>query len=380
MRRFLTIVALIGSFSFFGGGHATAGLFSTEGLDPAFCKIKTVRQTVVYIDDTMMIDGRIEWAQKISEKLKATLTPGERVAVVRLSAETGESSELWAGCWPNFSPEQREKLESQTYFFSESPTKSLEDQQRFFLHDLGAAFTKVYAAAKRPESEVRFDAANPRKKQILRALTSDDGRFSNSLTNIRAIVYSDLMENSDLGSVYKPAEDQKTNFASRLGSRFNRGIFYAFGVATDVNGGEALPEHAKAFWQSALRSMSASIGGFGADLNVPNAIPIERADYQLNLKFDDQELPGKLYMLIDRDGNLIDSQIGFNRLSISGLTGTFVGDGDKYKLDGSTIGGIATSSPSEMVHLSGSASAPSGELGVQGTKYVFDLTAKRLKN
>ncbi len=77
-------------------------LFDNYGLDATYCQQPTVRSTVVYIDDMMMADGQTEWATKLGVKLRATLTPGERVTVVRLSPGSGQSKEYWSGCWPDY--------------------------------------------------------------------------------------------------------------------------------------------------------------------------------------------------------------------------------------------------------------------------------------
>ena len=81
---------------------ASAQLFGTDSLDPKFCQNNAYRQTVVYVDDMMMIDGRTEWATKLADKLRATLAPGERTTVVRMSPAEGASKELWSGCWPAY--------------------------------------------------------------------------------------------------------------------------------------------------------------------------------------------------------------------------------------------------------------------------------------
>jgi hypothetical protein len=84
-----------------------ASLFGSEGLDAAWCEKPNPRQTVVYIDDMMMAEGRTDWASKLSTKLRATLAPGERVTVVRLSPRSGQSKEMWAGCWPGLTEADR---------------------------------------------------------------------------------------------------------------------------------------------------------------------------------------------------------------------------------------------------------------------------------
>lgn len=351
-------------------------LFDTEGLDPAFCQQAAVRQTVVYIDDMMMAAGQTDWAKKLETKLRATLTPGERVTVVRLSPGPGQSKEYWSGCWPSYSPEQRAKIAGQTYILSASPLTKLGDQQRYFFHDFGAALTSIYSESKRPPDEVRFNAAHAPQKQVLRALASDEGRFSNAQTTIRAILYSDMAENSDLGSVFQPA--QKVSYGQKLGSYLRRGVFYGFGLGEDVSGDPGFAEQARSFWTAALKSMSATVAGIGSDLNVPNTLPVRAYGSAVVLDFDGQELDGRLSLLTGEDGNLVDSWIGISRLGTAALTGTFRCQADgRCRLDSATTNGIATNSPTETVVLTGTSKAMTGHLGVKEQGLLYPLKTEQ---
>jgi hypothetical protein len=356
-----------------------AALFSSDRLDPAFCNLKTVRQTVIYIDDMMMVDGTSEWALKINAKLKASLMPGERVTVVRLSPANARSDEIWTGCWPNYTDDQRARFAKETYLLSRNPLDTIGDQQKFFINEFGTALTKIYLNAKRPDASVRFSVSQPPQKQILRALASDEGRFSSSPTTIRAIIYSDMMENSDLATVFKPPPDPMPNYSDKLGSHLRRSVFYAFGVAEDVTNGQSVQDTAKAFWGTALKMLNSTLGGFGADLNVSNQIPVSESAYSLQLNFD-ETLDGKMSLLVDVDGYLVDSWIGFSRLSIAGLSGTFRCQDGTCKLDGATSSGIATNSPTELVRLSGKASNMDGDLGIAGKNTMLFVLKATLPN
>lgn len=377
-RLALQVAAMLVGFAI---SPAHAQLFSSGGLDATFCKTKPVRQTVVYIDDMLMVDDRTDWAQKIIGKLRASLSPGERTTVVQLSPAGGRSTEIWVGCWPAFTAEQKaEVAKAGPYILKKNPLDGLEQQQGFFARDFVAAVSKIYFSSKRPSSAVMFTADKAPKKQILRALASDEGRFSNSTITVRAVVYSDMAENSDLGSVFKPSPDKQVNYAEKLGTHLRKSVFYIFGVGEAVTGRQSMQESAKAFWTGALRMMSATVGGFGADLNVPNGIPVRSWLYVLTLKMGDQEVDGKLSLLTDSDGNIVDSWLGFNRLNISGLTGTFRCISGGCKLDGATTTNLTTTSDTEAVILSGKPERLSGELGVKGTKIMFPMTAVQPNN
>lgn len=358
---------------------ARADLFASGGLDQSFCKTRAVRQTVVYVDDMIMIDGKTDWAQKLISKLKASLSPGERTTVVRLSPGEGTSAEIWSGCWPAFTEEQKaEIVKHEPYILQKNPLDGLSEQQSFFGRDFVAAVSKIYFDAKRPSTDVVFPSGKPPKKQIIRALASDEGRFSNSPTTLRAVIYSDMIENSDLGSVLGPQPDKPINYADKLGTHLRKGMFYAFGVASDVSDGQAVQETARAYWSHALKDMSASVGGFGADLNIPNGIPVKTWSYSLTLQEGDQELDGKASILTDGDGNVVDSWIGFNRLDISGLKGTFQCNDDTCRLDGVTTSRLVTNeSDAETVALTGKVARLTGQIGVKGTKIMFPITAVR---
>jgi len=355
-------------------------LFDNYGLDASYCQQPTVRSTVVYIDDMMMADHQSEWAVNLAAKLRATLTPGERASVVRLSPGSGQSKEYWSGCWPDYPAAKRAELAQQTYILQQNPVDKIADQQKYFLRDLGAALTRIYLDSKRPPGEVRVAADNPPQKQILRALASDEGRFSNSPTTIRAIVYSDMAENSDLGSVFRPVPKDPPDYGQKLGSYLRRGVFYDYGMGADVRGDPAFLETARAFWNAALRSMAATVIGLGADLNVPNTLPLRGYSWPVTLLFDGQPLDGRLSLLVGEDGNLVDSWLGISRLGSAAIGGTFrcAGQADiGCRLQAETSAGIATNAPSELLTLSGSARALSGTLGIRGQNTTFSIKTEQ---
>lgn len=361
-------------------GRAAAQLFGAEGLDPAFCKLNQVRQTVVYVDDMMMVDGETGWATRLLEKLRGSLTPGELVTVVRLSPATGRSEEEWHGCWPSLSEAARARAARGVYLFQANPASRIDTQQRFFARDFGGALTRIYTSAKRPAAEARIDAANPPHKDIVRALASDGGRFSDARLTIRAILYSDLAENSDLGSVYTPLPVPFPDLGERLGTYLRHAVFYDYGLATDIGGGEDLPERIRAFWSAAWRSMAAVPAGLGSDLNVPNVLPVTARTFDVSLAFGGDTLDGKLALLAGADGELVDSWIGISRLPDAGVSGTFrcadASGGPRCRLDGTTSSGVATSSRSETLTLSGPRDGKlAGQLGVPGTSYLYRITA-----
>ena len=355
---------------FLGGGAA--------GLDPRFCEARAIRQTVVYVDDMVMQDGQTDWAVKLYNKLKATLVPGERLSVVELQPARGISNEVWSGCWPNYSEAERTRLGQQTSFFSANPLKALDRQQTFFGIAFSGALSTIYDAHKR--REVQIDAADPPRKAILAALASDEGRYTHSDVTVRAIVYSDLAENSELGSVYKPLPNPMPSLGKRLGTSLVGSVFYGFGLGRGVAMSETVGETTRAFWTAALGSMNAAIGGLGSDLNGVNAMPVEARAYQVELHEDGQELTGRLSLLVDAEGGLVDSWLQVSRLSTAALSGTMRCQGKAgaaCAVAATTSHGIISDSRAETVTLRGDAAGPlSGHIGVRGSEVMFPLSAQ----
>ena len=214
---------------------AHASMFGANGLDPKFCQIPTERQTVIYIDDTVMQPGSVTWVSDLENKLEGTLTPGEKVTLVRLSPLSATTVELWSACWPDYPADQKAKLSDGMFLFTSNPLTDLKNQQAIFIDELLAKITSIYIATKDLPGEATVDGGHPREKQIVEALSSDSARFTEDDLTSRIIVYSDLAENSDLGSAFVPPPVPFPNIGQKLGLQFHNSIFYFFGVGADVS-------------------------------------------------------------------------------------------------------------------------------------------------
>jgi hypothetical protein len=376
---FLRVITTLFLIAFSWSAHAQgAQLFGSTGLDPSFCQQKTFRQTVVYVDVLTLQQGQTAWAVDLEGKLKATLTPGERVTVVELLPTNGTSQQIWSQCYPDYSPEMKAQIAKKTYFFSGNPLNSLTTQQGFFMNGFGSALTKIFADAAKVSHSLNDDATQPRSAEIIEALASDGARFSQSPDTVRAIVYSNLAQNSSLGNVFAKISPPPDDFGQKLGTYFRHGIFYFFGVGTSIINDETYLADSKVFWTSAMTSMDSPVEGFGSDLNIPNEVPIASYQYDLHLNFNGTPLTGKASFLVDADGNLIDSWVGISRLTIVGVSGTFICSGSNNTnctLTATTNGGLTTKSATEDLVMNGDdTSSLKGTDGVQGA-VTFPITA-----
>lgn len=370
--------------------HAAGGMFGGgTTLDASYCKLDPPRQTVVYLDDTDMIRDKVEWARTIQQKLQQTLMPGERTTVVELSPTNGQSKEIWSGCWPGVTQKQAAAMASEHHFFSNDPMAALKEQQGFFERDFGTAATKVYKTGVRAAEEVAIDPTNPPKKSLVRSLASDGARYSSEHGTVRAILYSDLAENSELGSVYKAMPD-KLDFGNALGVNLHRSVFYVFGVGSTIKDGGETADNIRKFWTLAFASMAADVAGMGSDLNIPNAVPEDGMTYEVSLQDAGNELHGRMSILMDHDGRLVDSWIGITRLHSVLLNGYWrcSVDTKQCELSASTAGPLVTDSKSENLvlkrtnegaSLNGGADVLHGTIGVPGSGVNLPVTAKLTK-
>ena len=384
--KYLLLAALtLAPFSL-GAPSQAEGLFGgSNKLDPSFCNQHDIRQTIIYVDDTILVSGQNDWLHAIYNKLTATLVPGERTTLVELSPSTGQSTERWTGCWPAYTPAETAKLASESHIFSTSPLTNLKAQQGFFARDLGVAVEKIEQAHARLASQVMIDPSNPPRQSIIRTLASDGARYSHTNETIRAILYSNLAENSDLGSVFKSLPDPAVDYGTKLGTFLRRSVFYVFGVGIGIKGDGSMQDSIRAFWTAAFQSMAANIGGMGTDLNVPNVVPVAAHNFDLLLKDGSTTLNGRLSLLTGSDGTLVDSWLGIVRLRTAALNGTYIcngpADAPSCTFQATTSGGVVTMSPSETVSLSShDSSTMTGTIGVQGSNVNLPLAADSVKN
>jgi hypothetical protein len=383
--KHLLLAAVALALVAFGTPSKAEGLFGgSNALDPSFCNQHSIRQTIIYVDDTMLVIGQNDWLRSIYGKLTATLTPGERTTLVELSPSTGQSTERWTGCWPAYTPADTAKLASQSHIFSTSPLANLKTQQGFFARDLGIAVANIEKVHARAAPQVMIDPDNPPHQSIIRALVSDGARYSHTQETIRAILYSNLVENSDLGSVFQPLPNPPVDYGTKLGAFLRRSVFYVFG-ATNIKGDGSAQDTIRAFWTAALQSMAANIGGMGTDLNVPNVVPTVALNFNLLLKDGSSTLNGRLSLLTANDGTLVDSWLGIVRLRSAALNGTYICSGPtdtpSCTLQATTVGGVVSKSPSEAVNLS-SRDSPTmtGTIGVPGSSVNLPLAADPVTN
>lgn len=386
--------------NFFAGLIAISLLFTVRaGASPfghddedysSFSKVKCQRQTIILVDDRLMTEGQTHWGELMINTLFSSLMPSEPVTVIRLKTETGISEQIWSGCFPDYSEAEKTQKSKETSWFSKPWDKVLATQQAAFRQDFGSALGKIYTEGKRAASLVSVDPANPPQTQLLRAIKDATSRFDSSRGPIfRTILYSDMLENSDLGNSLKsgtPSDNLK--IVSTVGLNLQQTVLYAYGVGSTFAGGNN-KESTRAFWDGVLDAGMAHVAGFGSDLAVQAGVPIGAVKYEFAIKIDNDTRNGMMRILYDHDGRMIDS------LAVAGASlRSMISDGSytcstdgKCKVEGRLPRGLVTENAAhdpaliETLTMSGSREILKGTIGVAGAtfkggKAEFEITAK----
>lgn len=348
-----------------------------------FCEVSADRETIIYIDDTMMVEGSTAWAERIDAKLLSSLMPSERVTLLRLSPEQGRVSEIWTGCWPAYSQEQQEKLEAETYLLQKHPLKVLETQQQVFRQGFGNGLSQIYTAAMRPAG------ASPSTvvpKQIIRALAADEGRFGRRAANLRVVIYSDMVENSEYGIA--PDSDStaaSAEIAKQLGLNLQHAMVYAFGFGDTGNSSGLSLENTRAFWAAFTDGAKGHLVALGSELTAPATLPVAIHSYDVEASVQDRTVIGRMHLAANADGELQDSYITFGSAVSSLISGELLCQADgTCVLDAVTTTGTLTTTPEEHIALRGTIDVLTGNIGFEGEELVdgqpavFPLSAKRI--
>jgi uncharacterized Zn-binding protein involved in type VI secretion len=385
MHKFLKLQLIAGLASATLTTGASAAIFGGDGLDiKKFCETAAPRQTVAYIDTRILIDGDQRWAEQLMSKLTSSLMPSEVVTLVGLDTERGQSTEVWSGCYPDYSPERLETLKKEGGgFFSGDPVKALKEQQGLFKTQLGAALGKLLTDNMRPAQAVEINPAAPPQKQIIRALASDEARLENRTGENRVILYSDMIENSDLGMALTAKDKAGEAAASTLGLNLQNASLYAYGALSTLKSRGPEAEKAEKYWAGFFHSADAQLIAFAPELGMSASTPVEALHYEISVSVAGNQRLGRMSLFVDRNGAVHDSYI---TLSSSGRSyikgGTFLCKGETCQLEGETPEPVVTTDGHAMLKAGGTRDALKGQLSLEGAKLpdgspaTFAMTAK----
>ncbi|NJB68330.1 hypothetical protein GGQ74_002003 [Desulfobaculum xiamenense] len=348
---FLLMGAPINAHALLGSGIPDLGAFKGQN---------SVRQTLVYIDTTMMIDGDVTWAKRIDSKLAGSLMPGEKLVILGLDPSKCMVEEVWTGYWPDYPPDEITRLKEgrglMNTLFSEDPLEQLPEQQQFFRNQVGAALGKIYEQGK-------TEALRDKHKSVMSSLAADEDRMYEPGMATRVILYSGMGD---------------PEASSALSLDLGNAVFYVFGVKDQVRN--------KATWEELFLHDNGLLVAFGSDLEIASGAPVFVKRYDLEFATTKNEFMGEMVLMATPDGKLQDSYATLRSVEeprMSVLKGICKINGSTIKIHAKTASGLATKEADELFELAGPIHGNlTGRIGHPGYKIqntnqfaVFKLTA-----
>lgn len=275
------------------------------------------RETIFYIDSGKMEFSspndlkKANWYTQFEKGLRSNMLPSEKLAIVLMKSERGETEDLWAGCWPGYTTQQlKEQKEANTggfmkYMFGKDINKLLQDDLDIFLNWMRKSMLKT-------ENESPGNSTG----NYVRALAGDEARFRGEKA-VRVIVYGGMGEESDIASV-AGGDKSAREAAKRFKLKLNGASFYVYGVEPGAE-----REAAEEFWDAFIHEKGGYLAHFAPGLQLPEKPPVVFERIEVEIKSTRGPRPGVITVAADDSGKLQDSFIEIAGLLRSKLTGKF---------------------------------------------------------
>lgn len=393
MKNNKLFIIVITGFTLLMASTTSAG-FGGENLKISqFCDTPSPRQTLIYIDEKTLVKDQTQWAKDLISKLSVNLMPSEPVTLIKLATETGESQQLWQACYPDYSPTQRNEITTKQSalipsVFTSNPIDALPQQQAIFKSQLAGALEQLLKQSGRDLSTVQINPASPPNKQIMLALINDAPRFDPAHGAIRAIIYSDMIEKSDLGSSLTSNPAEATAAATTRALNFKNAVFYSYGAGSTLSQPEAAMEmKMKSYWETFFTAADGHLAGFGSNLNVITNIPETLKTYEVEITITPTDIRvGKMQLFINNGGSIQDSFITIGNKHQSMLEeGSFKCQEASCTFSAHVPTSVITAQGSAEFKLTGTLDSLKGTIQVphsklpNGKDIIFDMMAKLIK-
>lgn len=374
----IILSSLLSSFLLFSSS-ATLALGGIESLKiDQFCNVKSPRQTLIYIDDDVIQQDDTQWALQLISKVMTNLMPSESVTLVKLSSELGSTEERWKACYPDITVAELEKRKESIGFLEKLLTtdasKQLKEQKTVFKAQMTGALEKILTEKSQQKSK-----SSTVKKQIIRALENDIARFDNRNGAIRVIIYSDMLENSDLISSQNSSVLEAKKLAEARKLNFQNAVFHIFGSGKSGN-----IKGLKSFWEEFIDGGAGNLADIGSELILTSKPPDSLKVYDVEIEITKDDIRrGTLRLFIDNDSKLQESVVTIGTKQRSLLDdGEFLCQQDHCSLQAKARSPLIVAEGKEEFKLTGTIDSLSGKLQIPSTQLsngknaIFDMAIK----
>ena len=255
---------------FFSVDAFSEGILRTVDLKRYCGQAGIERQTLIYLDQSVIARKDQNWYKDILNKTH--YFPGERIQIININ-DGGSTVELiWDTCYPSYTEDTYMKLKDNQGFkavFTGGVDETLENDKKVFSNRLNQALAFPLKST-RHEYAPKYGEEFPRKK-LVEAFYYDSKRMDLKSGIPRIIVFSDMIENSDLVSSNEKDFDgvKKSESASkRFPVYYNLSSFYVYGI-NYTNSNTQLNENIERFWRDYMLKSGAEIAHYGSQLVLP---------------------------------------------------------------------------------------------------------------
>jgi hypothetical protein len=369
---------------------ASAQIIRTNDLNKYCDQAGVNRQTVLYLDQGIISKTDALWFKDIVNKIK--FLPSEKVKVVTIKHGGSEVELAWEACYPGYTPENAKDIkenESAMTLFTGSKLDAVKDDVEFFFKNFQLALAHPLATTKY-EDKPRFSLENFPQKKLVEALYYDSKRLDLKNGVSRVVVFSDMIENSNLitHAQMKPVQMAK-EVAERFPMFLNHADFYIYGI-NYTHSESDLNSDMEKFWRSYLLASGANIAHYGNQLVIPNSEEYFSVfSYTGHLvQSDGRKVIAKMRLGYLKSGELTHSVLTIGD-EFMPLKGSLILSGQNVQLEArvsaSTFDGFK---PGDSLTLDGSLEALKGTLGApdertvdtKGKQYRFKLVMNQDSN
>jgi hypothetical protein len=264
----LNRLSFLGAVALFPLMASADGLLRTSNLEK-YCQIESGgRQTVIYLDQNIIASKDPNWYKDLINKVE--YRPGEKVQFVNIN-DGGSTVELiWETCHPSVSPERLKKLKQNESFgalFTGGISDNLANDIKFFDNQVIRALSHPVSKT-RHEDAPTYSASSFPAKKLVEAIYYDSKRLNVDDVFSRVIVFSDMIENSELFELnsFEPSKTAKA-VAKRYPMFLNYASFQIYGI-NYTNRETLINENIRDFWNEYLLLSGSYVEQYGAQLAV----------------------------------------------------------------------------------------------------------------
>jgi hypothetical protein len=252
------------------------GLLRTSNLDK-YCQVDPgSRQTIIYLDQNIIASKDPNWYKDLINKVE--YRAGEKIQIVNIN-DGGSTVELiWETCHPSVTEQRLKELkdsEGVGALFTGGVVDNLASDKKFFDRQFVRALSHPVSKT-RHETAPTYDKASFPVKKLVEAIYYDSKRVDVDDVFSRVIIFSDMIENSELFDLatFDPISAADT-VSKRYPMFLNYASFQIYGI-NYTNRETRINENVRDFWNQYLLLSGAYVEQYGAQL----AIGEETSDWQ----------------------------------------------------------------------------------------------------